>query len=930
MPKYRTIVDGMNGTGAPVIAGAAPEIPEGKDAQQAEAPTTGATVFGGMRVTGDIRRQIEQGSAADFFYFEEAQDEAGKYDMHPKLPELGCAGPGEPVFKLRENNNRLMKGFAQKFIGEDGEPDIEKGMRFLSEWNLRFGISTESVPYSPEMPMETDMSVLKENANNWLCEELNIPDEERDDFKNYLDATMSFYMDQKAINLSNTYKLWQGFARNYNALQQMQTDPESPYYGDKGQNDPQYQLNLKKAENAKNELKRLVQIDPAAEKKMIAPTECSGSRSSNMAYVQLSDNAQVELNQKKKEDVRKDPFFVIDIKNELVHRKNAPERIKSDIDTLAGDMEKEKDPEKRTQMQQRMTVLAAQYGEAVQDAKNLPKEADLKWEYHQSPVLGSFKTVQDGKEKKFYLTAEAFAPETDVLMEHPAVTDSVAVGIYSDVEDFRRFYRKDPLTISNKYSAEMAKNKEEYGGTEFEKLLGQEDKYREIPLKQIEERKKYNQVITAAKEALGDSAKEMTPAQSAFAQQLSFLRDERGTVPEEHKADYEKLIMMSSQLLAKSTALEYNRRIQDKATELLPTNEEKSDFNALFRMSKGYVKRPNEAMRVLEFAIRSIQDGRDDFSLQGMNEQDAASFQAFLRDKGMDPDNFVAVVNAAGTGMARNMAGNEQTYDFQANGKADKELLGFMQALAYANNDPEFNRAGGPEIDFKAETGLMALNKLVGADLHNGPGGPDLRRMEAAMDRIVINGIPASYLMQDKLTKDNWKEAAAMIGDHVSSYLSESKNSDGTKYQETRAEHVGILDKGKIVPLTFTPPEPIPPVTKTNFFSRSKTVNKRRLEEQRYRNDLARKEYWQKRNEQARMECGVFEKLREPQAKDHNVSQRDISFEELVRDLKKNNTAAAKESGSRQAVNGSLQMTGSSKKTAAVNNGNRTTVRTGP
>ena len=75
MPKYRTIVNGMNGTGDVIIKNAAPEIPEGREEQQAEAPDTGAAFTGGMRVTEDVKKQIEHGSAADFFYFDEAKDE---------------------------------------------------------------------------------------------------------------------------------------------------------------------------------------------------------------------------------------------------------------------------------------------------------------------------------------------------------------------------------------------------------------------------------------------------------------------------------------------------------------------------------------------------------------------------------------------------------------------------------------------------------------------------------------------------------------------------------------------------------------------------------------------------------------------------------------------------------------------------------------
>ena len=902
MPKYRTIVNGMNGTGDVIIKDAAPEIPEGREEQQAEAPDTGAAFTGGMRVTEDVKKQIEHGSAADFFYFDEAKDEKGKFDMHPKLPEYGCDGPGKPVFKLRENNNRLMKGFAQKFLGADGEPDLDKGMKFLQEWNLRFGISTETIPYSPEMPMGTNLSVLKDNAHNWLCEELEIPDTEREDFKNYLDASMSFYMDQKAINLSNTYSLWQGFARNLTAAQKMQSDPDSPYSGDKGKDDLQFQLNLQKVESAKKELKQLAAIDPAKEMKMLVPTECKGSRASNMAYVQLSDNAQVERGQKKKENVRKDPFFIIDIKGELIGHKHAPEQIERQMSTLKKEIENETDPARRDGKVQEMQDLSVKLAAAKERAANLPKDDDLKWEFHQAPVLGSFTTIQDGQEKRFYLTAEAFAPESDVLMDHPAVTDSVSIGVYSDLEDFRKFYRKDPLTIDNKYSAKMAKNKEEYAGAEFGRLMREEDEYRKLPLQQIDERERFKKVYKDAKEALGDRAKEMTADQKAFEQQIAFMRERRGDVPEEQKADYEKLITMSSQLLAKSTALEYNRLINDKALTMLPTMEEKHAFTVCMEMNPASAGRTDHSMAVMRSAIRSIQEGRDDFSLQGMSEQDAAAFHAFLKGKGMDPDRFVAAVNAAGITATQKMAANEKAYDFKVDGRVDVELQGFAQVVGDANADPEMRSAGGAGLDLRANTGLMVLNKLVGADLSGGVGGPDIRRMKAAMDRVVINGIPATALIDGELTKENWKEAAALIGDHVGSYLRETKSKDGRKFNETRTEHIGILDNGKIVPLTYMPPEPVAPTTKVGFFSGRRVRNMRRLEEERYKEALARKEFWQKRNSEAREQSKVYEKLRAPQEKNNTAANHDLTFMELVDSLQKENKTAAKKTGEKHVV----------------------------
>ena len=114
MPKYHTNVEGMQGTGEPIVPDAAVPVEEGKVPEQ----TTGGA-FSGMQVTGHVMEQIKKGSASDFFRFEQSKDDPDKYDMHAKLPEYGCEGPGKPVFKLRENQNRLMKGFAKKVLIAD-------------------------------------------------------------------------------------------------------------------------------------------------------------------------------------------------------------------------------------------------------------------------------------------------------------------------------------------------------------------------------------------------------------------------------------------------------------------------------------------------------------------------------------------------------------------------------------------------------------------------------------------------------------------------------------------------------------------------------------------------------------------------------------------------------------------------------------------
>ena len=71
-PKYYTPVEGMTGTGEPVVA---PGAQSTDQKLKPEALTGGA--FSGMQVTKEIMEQIEAGSASDFLYFTESKEEPG-------------------------------------------------------------------------------------------------------------------------------------------------------------------------------------------------------------------------------------------------------------------------------------------------------------------------------------------------------------------------------------------------------------------------------------------------------------------------------------------------------------------------------------------------------------------------------------------------------------------------------------------------------------------------------------------------------------------------------------------------------------------------------------------------------------------------------------------------------------------------------------
>ena len=161
-------------------------------------------------VDADLKKAIEAGTVSDHYYFTEAGD--GKYQMHAKLPEYGCAGPGEPIFKIRENSNRLAKGFAQKFLDQKGNVDFKAGLRFTEEFNIRFGLDPmKGIAQNIEDPFASKEESFK-NAIHWLAKEINVPQEEYHDFSNFCIATFG-ETGKPAFQFENFIKIWSNFGK---------------------------------------------------------------------------------------------------------------------------------------------------------------------------------------------------------------------------------------------------------------------------------------------------------------------------------------------------------------------------------------------------------------------------------------------------------------------------------------------------------------------------------------------------------------------------------------------------------------------------------------------------------------------------------------------------------------------------------------------
>ena len=476
MPKYHTNVEGMQGTGDPIVPQGAVPVEEGKE----PAEKTGGA-FSGMQVTEHVMEQIKQGSAADFFSFKPVEGDPGKYDMIPKLPEYGCDGPGQPVFKLRENQNRLMKGFAKKMFNESGELDPAGGAKFIKEYQARFGLDASNmfVPYCPEMPLETDRKVLQESALDWLCEELEIPNEEKAGFKNYGRAVLDFspihndahkisdapftpngkpsqFIDGlNGLGQGNFVELWLNNLEACIEAQELEkthgSQPKEP-----GKENI-FERNIRQYHEAVDELRSYAQIDPKNEMKILVPTECSGSSRMGVRFTSLANNANIALGKQVKGD--ENTSFNIHIAGKINADLEGPGEVEKKLQALEGKKDTLDEAEYNRQKTQLETDLAnAEKAKAEVKKKQEGHNTTTKWDMHHAPVVGSF---TDDEGKKHYLTIEAFAPEADTLMDHPAVTSGVAIGVYSGQEDFVDYYYKDnPFTEKNPESMEFLRQHE--------------------------------------------------------------------------------------------------------------------------------------------------------------------------------------------------------------------------------------------------------------------------------------------------------------------------------------------------------------------------------------------------------------------------------------------------------------------------------------
>ena len=798
--KYHTPVNGMFGTGTPVIDAGAQDA----EGQKNSGTLTGGA-FSGMQINDEIKKQIEAGGASRFLYFTESKEEPGMYDMHTKLPEYGCGGPGKSIYKFRENYNRLMQGTAKKYLKADGTPDLRKGSRFMAELYRRFGF--DGHPFSMELPGETDPEVLKKNATDWLCDELDIPYEEQNDFKEFCRDNIFFPGENTPLAYNNYYNLWNNFTRNCITLDELSTMENSPFAGliPGGNADNVFQKNTDSYTNAVKELNRIAAIDPAKEKKMILPNECSGSRAFLAEVVKKADQAAVEMGQESVQP--SETFFRIAIKDIIKEQQTIPVGIQVQINQLSAEAERENDPQKKDDIEKSIIQKRKELEDAKKTAEALPDPNNLKWDFHEAGVIGSFTTGEGKNKKTWYLTAEAFAAESDSLVEHPGVTDEISIGVYSGKKDFIEYYKKDDPEVDHEMQDVV----------QFERLRGQKDAIVLDKLEAITEEDETYSKIKKLSEPFRDDYRRVkqeinlsgpesaeiktykkpstgeyvttaairgeanTEYMLEFSENIRQMRSKRSGVPKEHIKQYDRVLTDLEKLFA------FNSRINDSYVVYLKLKEEwgeKTDdlkkkvitaeqWENLDRIAVGKngqnedglkindlkkeLEKAEEQLAQIDEIINRYEDQLDDIRekemllwnkvLKKFNKgedfdsenvfDDQADAVSFKHSLEHDGRNAGNVLNFLG-GMSKNMMPvKEARLEIQSNGTA-------LSAGFLAKED--MTSLTGPELDF-ASLNMDSMFESVFSK-------NELEKIKAdggdVTDRLFIEGVSISELTADK------------------------------------------------------------------------------------------------------------------------------------------------------------------------------------
>lgn len=461
--RFYTPLEGMEGVGSPLVAAASVSMSETRPDH------AGGGTYSGMEVNERVMEAIKRGRGGQLFYFEESQDKPGFYSMHPTYPEYGADMPGGESYKIRENVNWLYKGIASHFINAQGNVDFMEGARFMLEFRERFEQSQ-----SRANPLLSEQDIRRERIQ-WLCMELHIPEEKRQDFSRFAESCIIGNADEGfAFGASNFFNVMENWT-----LGGLQGEEIINSRAEETREVRQYISTG--FEKSKQEIMELAGIDPISEKRMFIPTECSGSASVNEKLFQKGINVLQDENEVSR--------YQVSIKQEqdaLVRRKDAlqksleqlienPEQeanalFNAQFQRISRDWANETEEGKKQELFEKLQQLAqnpeeegirllneriaeispqlADLQEEINQKSIEDPDMTLKWDYHEAVNAASFEMDQpDGSKKRYYITLEGFAPESHVLMDHAGISSDVSIGIYESEEAFRQYYLQDQARV---------------------------------------------------------------------------------------------------------------------------------------------------------------------------------------------------------------------------------------------------------------------------------------------------------------------------------------------------------------------------------------------------------------------------------------------------------------------------------------------------
>lgn len=744
-PKYHTPVNGMIGTGK----AAAADMAQPADREQNPAKLTGGT-FSGLQVTEDIKKQIEKSNASPYLYFTESEDEPGTYDMHTKLPEYGCGGEGKPVYHLRKNMNRLMKHAAQKFLGMDGKPDIDQGMKFVSEMYQRFGWSGGC--FSKEHPLEKDREILREDATNWLCRELEIPVQDREDFKNFSNDMISMLNEHAAIMDNTFYMMWHNFCKNLMALQAMQKMEDSPFRGTVpgGNGKGLAQSNVDAYERSVQELQQIAAIDPETEMKMIVPNECIGSKN-----------------------------FVINISKRVNNANRVMGIGGSEI------------PEKG---------FFVRFGDYHREQTD--------WPEHHAGTIGTFTTGEGEQKKTWYLTAESFAAVDKAVVGHPGVTNEVSLGIYSGKEDFSDYYGKDNSSVHH-YTEE----EKQFVRILNEKMQDATNELCDLYGVQMSSGRNEQKSATPFYTAYQEEKRKQQPKDAD--EMFDFIRNllkRRDKVPAEHGKAFDRMLRLCDDVRMRHAGaaeeMQIYQTLRTKWQEEIDRHENLAGFISLDEEggSVDHDAVTAKKKRELQWLNRIIDEKEKTAAQTGPELQaweqilnavtEGRGFdrlpeplQKHLKDNGIEENAFESFISASAIRIRTQI---------------DEELFAQMSSLSdwmeRAENGKMPPKDQKDELaDIKYTLGLDLIEKMTGVKIPKEPGEEDLKRLTEALGQFCINGVPYTYLLEEGITDKNCREAVSGLAQKMCDYFRPEMRSKSN-------EVPGILKNGRLQPLTYVPP----------------------------------------------------------------------------------------------------------------------------